>query len=67
MTFFDGNTPIGTAPIAMKRGVASVRLTINDQAVGSNSLIAAYSGDYDYAGQTSSPLSETETAGSGGA
>ena len=62
VTFFDGNTPIGTAPIAMQRGVASVRLTIDDQAVGSNSLTAAYSGDYDYAGETSPPLSPTETA-----
>ena len=62
VTFFDGNTPIGTAPIAMKHGVASARLTINDPAVGSNSFTAAYSGDYDYAGETSPPLSPTQTA-----
>ena len=67
VTFFDGDTPIGTAPVAMKHGVAIARLTITAPAVGSNSFTVAYSGDYNYAGQTSSPLSETETAGSGGA
>jgi Bacterial Ig-like domain (group 3) len=57
VTFFDGNTPIGTAPVAMKHGAATARLTITPQAVGSNSFTVAYSGDYNYAGQTSSPLS----------
>ena len=43
----------------MKHGVAIARLTITTPAVGSNSFTVAYSGDYNYAGQTSSPLSET--------
>ncbi len=53
--------------IVMKHGVAIARLIITAPAVGSNSFTVAYSGDYNYAGQTSSPLSETEKAGSGGA
>lgn len=65
VTFFDGNTPIGVAPVVTKLGVVSARLTTTILPVGSQSLSAGYSGDYNYGGGTSPTLTQTVRAGSG--
>jgi hypothetical protein len=62
VTFFDSGTPIGTAPVSTSKGVTSAQVTTVDLPVGSDSITAGYSGDYDYAGGTSPALAETETA-----
>jgi hypothetical protein len=62
VTFFDGNTPVGTAPAITSDGVTSAQATTAGLPVGSDSITAGYSGDYNYAGATSPALAETETA-----
>src|SRR4029077_18347928 len=53
--FFDGATPLGT--VALSGGTAS--LTTSTLAVGAHSITAVYSGDTNYAGSTSSALTQT--------
>jgi hypothetical protein len=62
VTFFDGGTPIGTASVSTDKGVTTAQVATADLPVGSDSITAGYSGDYDYAGGTSPALVETETA-----
>ena len=61
VTFFDGSTPIGTAAVSTRDHVTSAQVTTTGLPIGSDSITAGYSGDYNYAGATSSPLAEQET------
>jgi len=61
VTFFDGSTPIGTAAVSTRDHITSAQVTTTGLPVGSDSVTAGYSGDYNYAGATSSPLAEQET------
>lgn len=58
VTFYDGSTSIGSAPVAAD-GTAS--LSIQTLVVGAHSLTAAYSGDANDVASTSSALSQTVT------
>jgi Bacterial Ig-like domain (group 3) len=60
VAFFDGSTPIGTAAVMTKDHITSAQVTTTGLPVGSDSVTAGYSGDYNYAGATSSPLAEQE-------
>jgi hypothetical protein len=53
--FFDGATPLGT--VALGSGTAS--LTTSTLAAGAHSITAIYSGDTNYAGSTSSAVTQT--------
>ena len=55
VSFIDGTTPIGSATIAN----GSAQVTISTLTAGSHSITAAYAGDTDYSGSSSSPLSLT--------
>ena len=63
VTFYDAGVPFGTAPAGTKSGVTTARLTATGLPAGSDSATATYSGDYNYAGATtSSSLSQSVTA-----
>jgi hypothetical protein len=57
--FFDGASLLGT--VALSGGTAS--LTISTLTVGTHSITASYSGDTQFAGSTSSSLTQTVIAG----
>ena len=59
VTFFDGATTLGSAPLS--GGVAS--LAVTTLTVGSDSITAVYSGDPNFAGSPSTALSQTVDAG----
>jgi Bacterial Ig-like domain (group 3) len=61
VTFFDGSTPIGAASVTTRNHITSAQVTTAGLPVGSDSITAGYSGDYNYAGATSSALAEQET------
>ncbi len=58
MTFYDGNTALGTATEAL----ASFVLVTTQLAPGVHSLTASYSGDNYYAASTSAPVTQTVLA-----
>ncbi|MCK9916401.1 Ig-like domain repeat protein [Microbacteriaceae bacterium K1510] len=58
VTFQDGATTLGTATLA--GGVATFQT--NALSIGSHSLTAVYGGDSNYAGNTSSPVTQTVNA-----
>jgi hypothetical protein len=62
VTFFDGGTPIGTAAVTTRDRITSTQVTTANLPVGSDSITAGYSGDFNYAGATSAALAEGETA-----
>ncbi|MBA0086494.1 MAG: Ig-like domain repeat protein, partial [Acidobacteria bacterium Pan2503] len=55
VTFYDGTTPLGAANLSNN----SAQFSVSPFAVGSHSLTAKYAGDANFAGSTSSVLSET--------
>jgi hypothetical protein len=59
VTFYNAGVPFGTAPVATKSGVTTARLATADLPVGSDSITAIYSGDYNYVGTTSAALAQT--------
>ncbi|MGP8207305.1 MAG: beta strand repeat-containing protein [Acidimicrobiales bacterium] len=61
VTFFVGSTPIGTAAVTTRDRIISAQVTTANLPVGSDSITAGYSGDYNYAGATSAALAESET------
>lgn len=57
VTFFDGSTPLGTAPLA---GVApTASLTVNGLSSGSHSITAHYNGNVNCPASTSPPITVT--------
>ncbi len=56
VTFLDGNTPLGTTTLD---GTGSATLTLSTLAMGSHSITAAYAGNVNFAGSTSSAMTET--------
>lgn len=55
VTFLDGTTALGTAPVASN----AAQLSVSSLAVGSHSIAAKYNGDANVAGSTSATLTET--------
>ena len=55
MTFYDGTTPIGSAPVS----AGSATITTSALVAGTHAITAAYSGDSNYGPASSSPLTET--------
>lgn len=60
VTFFDGNTALGTGTLA--NGVAT--LTLASLPAGGHTITATYSGDTDFGGSTSAPLAQSVNKGS---
>lgn len=56
--FFNGTTQLNSAPVALSGGVAT--FTVSTLPLGSLNLTAVYSGDADFTGSTSSPLTLIE-------
>jgi DNA-binding beta-propeller fold protein YncE len=61
VTFEDGSTTLGTGTLSG----ANASFTTSSLSVGTHAISAVYSGDSNFAGSTSSPLSQTVTAGGG--
>ena len=55
VTFFDGATSLGTSSVSSN----SAQLSTSSLAVGTHSITAKYSGDANYAGSTSTALTQT--------
>jgi hypothetical protein len=55
VTFFDGTTPIGSAPVA-SNGVAA--LTVSNLVAGAHTITASYSGDVSFQTSTSGPVAQ---------
>ncbi len=62
VTFKDGSTTIGSAPLAATGSTYTASITVSNLAVGSHSITASYAGAGDYGGSSSSALSQTVTA-----
>lgn len=63
VTFVDGSTVIGSAPVVTAGGTTTATLTTSNLPVGSDSITASYSGDYNYTGSsTSSPTTYVVSA-----
>src|SRR5262249_46840735 len=58
--FFDGTTPLGTAPLFNGRAL----LTVPSLAVGPHSITANYGSDGNFTASTSAPLAQTIVKGS---
>jgi hypothetical protein len=58
VTFFDGSTSIGTGAVSNN----SAQLTISGLSLGAHSITAAYGGDANFSGSTSSALSQVVTS-----
>jgi sugar lactone lactonase YvrE len=58
VNFFNGTTQLNSAPVALSGGVAT--FTVSTLPQGNLSLTAVYSGDTDFTGSTSSPLTLIE-------
>jgi hypothetical protein len=58
--FFDGTTPLGTAPLFNGRAL----LTVPSLAVGPHSITASYGSDGNFTASTSAPLAQTIVKGS---
>jgi Bacterial Ig-like domain (group 3)/MBG domain (YGX type) len=58
VNFFNGTTQLNAAPVTLNGGVAA--FTVSTLPLGSLSLTAVYSGDTDFTGSTSPPLTVTE-------
>ena len=63
VSFYDGNTLLGAQPLAPASG--NVALLTSSGFVGSHSITAVYSGDSNYAGSTSSALTQVVNNGTG--
>lgn len=62
VTFFDGATPIGTAPLTMlSSNAGNATLTISNFTLGAHSLTAHYSSDVNYNASTSTPMVQNVT------
>jgi hypothetical protein len=59
VNFFDGATPLGSAPVAANAAV----LSTSALAVGSHSITAVFGGDANVSGSTSSPLTQVVAQG----
>lgn len=55
VTFFDGSTSLGITNVSNN----TAQLSVSTLSLGSHTLIAQYSGDPNYAGSTSAPVTET--------
>lgn len=62
VTFKDGSTTIGSAPLAASGSAYAASITVSNLAVGSHSVVASYSGAGDYGASASSALSQVVTA-----
>jgi fibronectin-binding autotransporter adhesin len=62
VTFFDGNTIVGQAPVSTSGSVTTAKFATTALPTGSDSLTADYTGDYNYEGSTSSKLSQSVSA-----
>jgi hypothetical protein len=62
VTFKDGSTTIGSAPLTASGSTYTASITVSNLAVGPHSIVASYSGAGDYGGSGSSALSQTVTA-----
>jgi hypothetical protein len=58
VTFKDGGTVLGTAPLATVAGTQQATLTVSGLHGGDHALTATYSGDTGFAGSTSQPYTE---------
>ena len=55
VTFLDGTTSLGTAPVSGN----AAQLSLSSLSVGSHSITAKYSGDGNFTGSTSAPITQT--------
>jgi hypothetical protein len=58
VSFIDGTTTLGAAPVSTTNGVSTARLTISSLALRGHSLTAVYGGSGTLQGSTSSPVSQ---------
>ncbi|HEY7315175.1 MAG TPA: Ig-like domain-containing protein [Gemmataceae bacterium] len=56
VTFFDGTTVLGTASLSVVNGQAKATLTTSTLGLGSNDIVAVYSGDGTFAGSATSMM-----------
>jgi hypothetical protein len=61
VTFTDGATTLGSAPVALTGSTYTASLSVSGLAVGSHSIMATYGGATSYLGSASSALSQTVT------
>ncbi len=59
VNFMDGSTLLGSGTLGVVSGVMQATLTTSSLATGSHSITAVYSGDTNFAGGTSTTLSQT--------
>lgn len=57
VTFKDGNTTLGTAPLSTTKGVTKATFTTSKLALGTHAITAVYSGNVNDLGSTSTALS----------
>jgi hypothetical protein len=60
VTFYDGGSSIGTAPVSTSQGVTTATLTTSSLSVGTHAITASYGGDSNYvaSGQSSPALEQ---------
>jgi hypothetical protein len=59
VTFSDGTTVLGTAPVAMQTTTGTATLTVSSLAAGDHAVTATYSGSALFAASTSDPLTQS--------
>jgi hypothetical protein len=59
VTFTDGTTVLGTAPVAMGSGTGTATLTVSSLAAGDHAVTATYSGSALFTGSASDALPQT--------